>query len=1038
MEIRRWLRLLALLTTTTALLLSPSTSTSSSISTADDLPALLSFKSLITKDPLDALSSWTINSSSNGSTHGFCTWTGVKCSSGHPGHVLALRLQGLSLSGTISPFLGNLSRLLALDLSGNKLEGQIPPSLGNCFALRRLNLSFNSLSGAIPPAMGNLSKLVVLAIGSNNISGTIPLSFADLATVTVFNIRINDVHGEIPPWLGNLTALKHLNMGVNMMSGHVPPALSKLIHLQVLNLAVNNLQGLTPPVLFNMSSLESLNFGSNQLSGSIPQDIGSILTNLKKFSLFYNKFEGQIPASLSNISGLELIVLHGNRFQGRIPSNIGQNGRLTVLEVGDNELQATESRDWDFLTSLANCSRLFSVALQLNNLSGIFPNSISNLSQKLENLQAGGNQIAGHIPTGIGRYYQLTMLAFEGNLFTGTIPSDIGKLSNLKALSLSQNRYHGEIPSSIGNISQLSLLTLSANNLEGSIPATFGNLTELISLDLSLNLLSGQIPEEMMSISSLAVFLNLSNNLLDGPISPHVGQLINLVEMDFSSNKLSGAIPNTLGSCVELQFLYLQGNLLHGKIPKELMALRGLEELDLSNNNLSGPVPEFLEGFQLLKKLNLSFNHLSGPVPDKEIFSNASAVSLTSNGMLCGGPVFFHFPACPYPAPDKLARHKLIHILVFAMVGVFILLGVCIATCCYINKSRGHPRQGQENIPEMYQRISYAELHSATDSFSVENLVGRGSFGSVYKGTFGSGANLITAAVKVLDVQRQGATRSYICECNALKRIRHRKLVKVITVCDSLDHSGSQFKAIVLDFIPNGSLDKWLHPSTEGEFQTPSLMQRLNIALDVAQALEYLHHHIDPPIVHCDVKPSNILLDDNMVAHLGDFGLAKIIKAEESQQIADQSCLVGIKGTIGYLAPEYGMGTEISVEGDVYSYGVLLLEMLTGRRPTDPFFGDTTNLPKYVEMACPGNLLEIMDVNIRCNQEPQATLELFAAPVSRLGLACCRGSARQRHKDGRCGKRIGCDKTANHGEPEFRVLVHSEVILIGRPVLFLL
>nr|ABG68033.1 receptor kinase 2 [Triticum aestivum] len=737
MEIRRWLRLLALLTTTTALLLSPSTSTSSSISTADDLPALLSFKSLITKDPLDALSSWTINSSSNGSTHGFCTWTGVKCSSGHPGHVLALRLQGLSLSGTISPFLGNLSRLLALDLSGNKLEGQIPPSLGNCFALRRLNLSFNSLSGAIPPAMGNLSKLVVLAIGSNNISGTIPLSFADLATVTVFNIRINDVHGEIPPWLGNLTALKHLNMGVNMMSGHVPPALSKLIHLQVLNLAVNNLQGLTPPVLFNMSSLESLNFGSNQLSGSIPQDIGSILTNLKKFSLFYNKFEGQIPASLSNISGLELIVLHGNRFQGRIPSNIGQNGRLTVLEVGDNELQATESRDWDFLTSLANCSRLFSVALQLNNLSGIFPNSIT---------------------------------------------------------------------------------------------------------------------------------------------------------------------------------------------------------------------------------------------------------------------------------PDKLARHKLIHILVFAMVGVFILLGVCIATCCYINKSRGHPRQGQENIPEMYQRISYAELHSATDSFSVENLVGRGSFGSVYKGTFGSGANLITAAVKVLDVQRQGATRSYICECNALKRIRHRKLVKVITVCDSLDHSGSQFKAIVLDFIPNGSLDKWLHPSTEGEFQTPSLMQRLNIALDVAQALEYLHHHIDPPIVHCDVKPSNILLDDNMVAHLGDFGLAKIIKAEESQQIADQSCLVGIKGTIGYLAPEYGMGTEISVEGDVYSYGVLLLEMLTGRRPTDPFFGDTTNLPKYVEMACPGNLLEIMDVNIRCNQEPQATLELFAAPVSRLGLACCRGSARQRINMGDVVKELGAIK----------------------------
>uniref|UniRef100_A0A452ZGB3 Receptor kinase-like protein Xa21 n=1 Tax=Aegilops tauschii subsp. strangulata TaxID=200361 RepID=A0A452ZGB3_AEGTS len=467
--------------------------------------------------------------------------------------------------------------------------------------------------------------------------------------------------------------------------------------------------------------------------------------------------------------------------------------------------------------------------------------------------------------------------------------------------------------------------------------------------------------------------LRLQGIGLSGTISPFLGNLSRLRVLDLSNNKLEGQIPPSLGNCFALR------------------------RLNLSFNSLSSAIPPAMGNLSKLVVLSIRKNNISGPVPDTGIFSNASIVSLTSNGMLCGGPVFFHFPACPYLAPDKLARHKLIHILVFTVVGAFILLGVCIATCCYINKSRGDARQGQENIPEMFQRISYTELHSATDSFSVENLVGRGSFGSVYKGTFGSGANLITAAVKVLDVQRQGATRSFMSECNALKRIRHRKLVKVITVCDSLDHSGSQFKALVLEFIPNGSLDKWLHPSTEGEFQTPSLMQRLNIALDVAEALEYLHHHIDPPIVHCDVKPSNILLDDNMVAHLGDFGLAKIIRAEESSQsLTGQSSSVGIKGTIGYLAPEYGMGTEISVEGDVYSYGVLLLEMLTGRRPTDPFFNESTNLPNYIEMACPGNLLETMDVNIRCNQEPKATLELFAAPVSKLGLACCRGPARQR------------------------------------------
>uniref|UniRef100_A0ACD6A6A0 Uncharacterized protein n=1 Tax=Avena sativa TaxID=4498 RepID=A0ACD6A6A0_AVESA len=272
--------------------------------------------------------------------------------------------------------------------------------------------------------------------------------------------------------------------------------------------------------------------------------------------------------------------------------------------------------------------------------------------------------------------------------------------------------------------------------------------------------------------------------------------------------------------------------------------------------------------------------------------------------MLCGGPVFFHFPPCPSPAPDKSPKHRLLHIFVFSMVGAFIILGVCIATCYYcINKSRGDARQGQENSPspgETFQRMSYAELYVATDSFSMENLVGRGSFGSVYKGTFSFG----TAAVKVLDVHRRGATRSFISECSALKRIRHRKLVKVITVCDSLDNNGNEFKALVLQFISNGSLDEWIYPSTENEFRTLSLMQRLNILLDVAEALEYLHHHINPPIVHCDVKPSNILLDATMVAHVSDLGIAKIMKAEESEQSVGQQCSsVGIKGTIGYLAP---------------------------------------------------------------------------------------------------------------------------------------
>ncbi|CAM0877116.1 unnamed protein product [Alopecurus aequalis] len=1000
MESRQWLWLPAMLTTTTGLLLLPSTA--SSIHTMDDSHALLSFKSLITKDPSDALSSWSSNGTSN-DTHSFCGWTGVTCSSSDldPRRITMLRLRGLSLSGTVSPLLGNLSGLRVLDLSDNNLQGEIPSSLGECFALRRLNLSINSLSGVIPPSIGNLSKLVVLHIRTNNLSGTIPPSLANLARLTLFSIGYNFVHGNIPSWLGNLTMLTDLNMVDNMFGGHVPPAFSKLIYLQFLKLGGNKLHGVIPPALCNISSLEVLNLGGNQLSGSLPQDMGSTLPNLRSLSVFYNQLKGHIPASLSNISLLERIVFHGNRFHGPIPPTTGLHGRLTAFDVGNNELESTGPRDWDFLTSLTNCSNLVTLSFQLNNLSGILPSTIANLTLDLERIIIGGNQIAGHIPTTIGRYSKLTELEFEDNLFTGIIPSSIGKLSNLHKLFLFNNRLHGQIPLSLGNISRLNRLLLSSNNLEGSIPATLGNLSELTSLDLSSNRLTGEIPQEIFSISSLSEYLNLHSNLLVGPISPHVGLLVNLGTIDLSLNKLSGAIPDTLGSCLELQFLYLEVNLLDGKIPKELDALRGLEELDISDNKLSGPVPAFFEGLQFLNYLNLSFNNLSGPVPSTGIFSNKSSISLRHNGMLCGGPVFFHFSSCPSSAPNKPPKHKLLHILVFPMVGAFIFLGVCIATCYCVNKSRGDARHSQENSTspgEMFQRMSYAELHVATDSFSMEKLVGRGSFGSVYKGTFSSGANnQYTAAVKVLDVQRQGATRSFFSECNALKRIRHRNLVKVITVCDSLDNNGNEFKALVLEFISNGSLEEWIYPSTDNEYKTLSLMQRLNIALDVAEALEYLHHHIDPPIVHCDVKPSNILLDASMVAHVSDFGIAKIMKVEFGEQsIGEQRSSVGIKGTIGYLAPEYGMGTEISTEGDVYSYGVLLLEMLTGRRPTDTFFDDATSLPKYVEMAGPGNLLEIMDANITSCENTEEMVKLLIAPVTRLGLACCRDSARKR------------------------------------------
>ena len=191
-------------------------------------------------------------------------------------------------------------------------------------------------------------------------------------------------------------------------------------------------------------------------------------------------------------------------------------------------------------------------------------------------------------------------------------------------------------------------------------------------------------------------------------------------------------------------------------------------------------------------------------------------------------------------------------------------------------------------------------LLKATDGFSSTNLIGVGSFGSVYKGNLGEDGSIV--AIKVLNIQRQGASRSFISECDAMKNIRHGNLVKIITSCSSVDFQGNDFKALVYEFMPNGSLENWLHVDletnvTQVEIRNLNILQRINMAIDVACALDYLHHHCPMPVVHCDLKPSNILFDCDMTAHVGDFGLAKLLS---KLTIPKQSSSIGIRGTIGY------------------------------------------------------------------------------------------------------------------------------------------
>ncbi|XP_040966672.1 probable LRR receptor-like serine/threonine-protein kinase At3g47570 isoform X1 [Gossypium hirsutum] len=284
-------------------------------------------------------------------------------------------------------------------------------------------------------------------------------------------------------------------------------------------------------------------------------------------------------------------------------------------------------------------------------------------------------------------------------------------------------------------------------------------------------------------------------------------------------------------------------------------------------------------------------------------------------------------------------------------------------------------------------RITYQRILMATDRFSTQNLVGSGSFGSVYKGILEESGAVI--AVKVLNLLNSGASRSFLAECEALKNIRHRNLVKLLTAISGVDHQGNDFKALVYEFMANGSLEDWLHPFDDMNgskaMRNLSFVQRINVVIDVAHALEYLHHGCEVPIIHCDLKPSNILLDEKMVGHISDFGLAKILSVNTINYSTNQSSSLGLRGTIGYTPPEYAMGSELSTKGDVYSYGILLLEMFTRKRPTDESFKEILSLRNFVKAALPGRVIDIIDPILLQERAKQGTVTNITLNKINLG-----------------------------------------------------
>ncbi|KAK9950248.1 hypothetical protein M0R45_005749 [Rubus argutus] len=953
-----------------------------------------------------------------------------------------------SFMGTIPPWIGSLSKLQGLILSGNKFSGSIPTTLFNLSALQVIKLSYNQLTGSIPREIGNLTMLKEIYLDNNHfkeipneigtldrleklfvhwnaLKGHVPLglfNMSSLTTLILFRNKLNgslpdnicqhlpsiqhlwlsynqldgplpsklwqctqlrllvlgniSLSGSIPTNIGNLTQINGIDLGQNYLTGTIPHEIGHLPNLEILYLNVNNLNSFIPSSIFNMSTMKILWLSVNELSGSLPTNIGLRLPKLQTFNVGENKFSGVIPKSISNASQLTLLDLSVNSFSGFIPSELCALTNLDLLSLYQNNLTLdTSIPKANILACLAILRNLRILDFSINPLNARLPISFSNFSTSLERLYLFNCNMRGNIPNDIGNLISLRTLSLFNNKLSGSIPTSMGRLENLQGLYLYNNKLEGYIPNELCQLNHLVEFILFGNQLSGYVPPCLGNLTATLrTLSLGSNLLNSTIPSTLWGLTDI-LFLDLSSNFFIGRVSEGVGNLKVAIDIDLSNNHLSGSIPNNIGSLQNLVNLSLENNELEGSIPNSLGNLLSLERLDLSMNNLFGVIPKSLEALSYLKYLNVSFNRLRGEIPIGGPFKTFSAQLFVSNHGLCGASRF-QVPTCKRKSGRSILR--------YVIPGILSAMLLVTSIWILILRRKKKMKAGIETTfltQLQWRRVSYQELLSATNGFNESNLLGTGGFGSVYKGTLSDG---IDVAIKVFNLELGGAFTSFEVECEILCNVRHRNLVKIISCCSQID-----FKALVLNYMPNWSLEKWLY-SHNGSL---NMLQRLDIMIDVASALEYLHYGYEVPIVHCDLKPSNILLDNDMGAYIADFGIGKLLSGGDSMT---QTMTLA---TIGYMAPEYGMEGIVTRRGDMYSFGIVVMETFTRRKPTDEIFAGEMRLKNWVANSLVADaIMEVVDTNLLGTEEDHdfvGTSDCLSS-IMRLALACSAESSEER------------------------------------------
>lgn len=821
----------------------------------------------------------------------------------------------------------------------------------------------------------NVSHITEVRLLQLNLNGFLADELGDLVAIKVFNVMWNQLTGSIPNSIGNLKNLRLLLLSGNQLTGVLPPELGTLPSLHRLQIDQNRISGRIPETFLdrNLPMIHHLHMNNNSLNGSIPPSLGS-LTNVAHLLLDNNELTGTLPVELANAPNLMIIQLDNNRFDSdaTIPQEYGQIPTLLKLSLRNCNLRGT-------IPDFSGAPQLGFLDLSHNFLTGPIPNTT--LSQNLSSIDLSFNQVSGRIPSNIGNISSLQYLVLRDNNLSGAVPGNLGSGSML----------------SEGN-------SISLVDLQNNAFVDFANGSKLVSLQgqgktkvwLSGNpFCTGSNSAENNPLcvpSDAGVLLDVGNlnevfAFDQGSCTPCPAPYM-LAPSSAAPNKCRCAAPITVKTRLKSysfgvfdpykqQFISYIADGLHLRVDQ--VAIRDLEyepgprlamSLLLFPTGFSFNASETRRLYQAWSRWEIPLDKLFGPY-EFISFAVTNEPPKSESGGLSRGAV--------------------------AGIVIGVLAFVVLKTACMIvvfrrwmrwkqrkwdsrsaaSKKSVTRRRSHSSIQVTSVRsFTFEEMAKATDYFSSAKLVGEGGYGKVYAGILDDGQKV---AIKRAEGASYQGAHEFENEILLLSRVHHKNLVSLVGYCND----GTE-QMLVYEFIAYGSLQYHLsaHAKVPLNFVT-----RLQIALGSARGIHYLHTEANPPIYHRDVKTSNILLDEKFQAKVADFGLSKLAPEAGFEGLGGYISTV-VKGTPGYLDPEYFKTHRLTDKSDVYSFGVVLLVLLTGMQP----ISDGKNLVREVNVShLAGKMASIVDFRIK-DSYPAAVLESLA----KLALSCCQDSPAER------------------------------------------